>query len=496
MEPMNYALEGRGFLLHDNIELPISGLATSRNLITFCDVDRIMFGTSQEISENTEFGGSGIADILRKIEASNPWSGGLGVESDEVELETANRHNDSISLPIGLKLERLIDYGEARSCQSSKGSSVLSLAESLLPLGKSQHGRREEPSIVYREVKSNSPLVENSAMSSLEPLLLGERSRTTNLHSQVPLCQVYGCNKDLSSSKDYHKKHKVCDEHSKAAKVIVNGIEQRFCQQCSRFHLLGAFDEGKRSCRKRLAGHNERRRKPQFDTHWGAKLLDMTSQRRVPFLFPEIHPGSPFCQERCEDRCKHIKLEETPICISELDVAMTKKQSPTKNLQHHHGMRKQNSTKIHLGATVSVQELSAGQNSTCALSLLSAHSQHLLHHSENHCAYLKRDHSLEKICGISDSRSFSSNQLYPSEGSDIDKIVRVLDDGQAASIEVLSERHVRRSNSMNSKHGLSPENGPTMDLVQLSSHLQRVEQLKNAVQVKQEDDIFSCFTNR
>lgn len=27
--------------------------------------------------------------------------------------------------------------------------------------------------------------------------------------------------------------------------------------------MLAEFDDGKRSCRKRLAGHNERRRKPQ-----------------------------------------------------------------------------------------------------------------------------------------------------------------------------------------------------------------------------------------
>lgn len=31
----------------------------------------------------------------------------------------------------------------------------------------------------------------------------------------------------------------------------------------SRFHLLSEFDEGKRSCRRRLAGHNKRRRKTQ-----------------------------------------------------------------------------------------------------------------------------------------------------------------------------------------------------------------------------------------
>lgn len=32
-----------------------------------------------------------------------------------------------------------------------------------------------------------------------------------------------------------------------------------------RFHPLKEFDEGKRSCRRRLAGHNRRRRKTQPD---------------------------------------------------------------------------------------------------------------------------------------------------------------------------------------------------------------------------------------
>ncbi|GFS34334.1 squamosa promoter-binding protein-like (SBP domain) transcription factor family protein [Actinidia rufa] len=36
-----------------------------------------------------------------------------------------------------------------------------------------------------------------------------------------------------------------------------------FCQQCSRFQSLGEFDGEKRSCRKRLDGHNRRRRKLQ-----------------------------------------------------------------------------------------------------------------------------------------------------------------------------------------------------------------------------------------
>lgn len=65
-----------------------------------------------------------------------------------------------------------------------------------------------------------------------------KRMRAMGLNSQTPCCIVYGCNKDLSSSKDYHKKHKVCELHSKSPKVIVKGVEQRFCQQCSRFIFL------------------------------------------------------------------------------------------------------------------------------------------------------------------------------------------------------------------------------------------------------------------
>ncbi|XP_011071232.1 squamosa promoter-binding-like protein 3 [Sesamum indicum] len=79
-------------------------------------------------------------------------------------------------------------------------------------------------------------------------------------------CQVEGCNIDLSTAKEYHRKHRVCDSHSKCPKVVVGGLERRFCQQCSRFHGLSEFDEKKRSCRRRLCDHNARRRKPQQET--------------------------------------------------------------------------------------------------------------------------------------------------------------------------------------------------------------------------------------
>ncbi|KAJ1376991.1 SBP domain [Sesbania bispinosa] len=74
-------------------------------------------------------------------------------------------------------------------------------------------------------------------------------------------CQAEKCNADLHDAKQYHRRHKVCEYHAKAQVVLVAGTRQRFCQQCSRFHELAEFDDTKRSCRRRLAGHNERRRK-------------------------------------------------------------------------------------------------------------------------------------------------------------------------------------------------------------------------------------------
>ncbi|ESQ36837.1 hypothetical protein EUTSA_v10008083mg, partial [Eutrema salsugineum] len=92
---------------------------------------------------------------------------------------------------------------------------------------------------------------------------LYRRSRPGELGNSLstPRCQAEGCNADLSHAKHYPRRHKVWEFHSKASTVVAAGLSQRFSQQCSRFHLLSEFDNGKRSCRKRLADHNRRRRK-------------------------------------------------------------------------------------------------------------------------------------------------------------------------------------------------------------------------------------------
>ncbi|XP_074303306.1 squamosa promoter-binding-like protein 16 [Silene latifolia] len=119
-----------------------------------------------------------------------------------------------------------------------------------------------------------------------------KRARTPS-SGQMVSCLVDGCNADLSKCRDYHRRHKVCEMHSKTSRVTIGGHEQRFCQQCSRFHSLEEFDEGKRSCRKRLEGHNRRRRKPQpepllvnrgnfLSASQGSRFLPFSSQPVIP----------------------------------------------------------------------------------------------------------------------------------------------------------------------------------------------------------------------
>ncbi|XP_008781704.2 squamosa promoter-binding-like protein 12 [Phoenix dactylifera] len=106
----------------------------------------------------------------------------------------------------------------------------------------------------------------SSSVSAVLPAGVVKKPRVTQQTVQSTCCQVEGCNVDLSGAKDYHRKHRVCENHSKSPRVIVAGQERRFCQQCSRFHDLSEFDQKKRSCRRRLSDHNARRRKPQPDT--------------------------------------------------------------------------------------------------------------------------------------------------------------------------------------------------------------------------------------
>ncbi|KAF5463540.1 hypothetical protein F2P56_019444 [Juglans regia] len=100
-------------------------------------------------------------------------------------------------------------------------------------------------------------------LSAMVPFMNGSSSSGNNMISGIDSlhCQADECVVDLRMGKTYHKRHKVCEHHSRSPVVLVSGVRQRFCQQCSKFHEISEFDDDKKSCRERLASHNERRRK-------------------------------------------------------------------------------------------------------------------------------------------------------------------------------------------------------------------------------------------
>lgn len=56
---------------------------------------------------------------------------------------------------------------------------------------------------------------------------------------------------------------------------MVEGQTIRFCQQCGRFQLLTDFEGDRRSCRRKLDKHNERRRKAEAEQK--ARMMDSGS---------------------------------------------------------------------------------------------------------------------------------------------------------------------------------------------------------------------------
>ncbi|KAH6767851.1 hypothetical protein C2S52_018834 [Perilla frutescens var. hirtella] len=146
-----------------------------------------------------------------------------------------------------------------------KGSSSSSSSSSSAGADSSLNGLKFGKKIYFEGVASGLHTKTGGAPppEAAMPPSPAKKGRTSAVQGgQPPRCQVEGCRLDLTDAKGYYSRHKVCGMHSKSPKVIVAGLEQRFCQQCSRFHQLPEFDQGKRSCRRRLAGHNERRRKP------------------------------------------------------------------------------------------------------------------------------------------------------------------------------------------------------------------------------------------
>ncbi|XP_050383935.1 squamosa promoter-binding-like protein 13A [Argentina anserina] len=159
----------------------------------------------------------------------------------------------------------------------------------------------ESPSFSLVDLKLGSTSAEVVAPIAIKPSILISssplsRTRKVDHHQKIkvassptPTCLVDGCKADLSRCREYHRRHRVCELHSKTPIVVIRCQQKRFCQQCSRFHSLVEFDEVKRSCRKRLNGHNQRRRKPKPESFYFTSN-NFLSNYKGPRI---LHFGSP-----------------------------------------------------------------------------------------------------------------------------------------------------------------------------------------------------------
>ncbi|CAL5392716.1 unnamed protein product [Camellia sinensis] len=197
--------------------------------------------------------------------------------------------------------------------------------------------------------------------------------------------------------------------------LLLIALSNGFVNSIAEFHLLAKFDDGKCSCQKRVAGHNERERKPQLDfvsdcrkCLAGHYELDFVSGKphkllryydvmkytrflqtplpvRSPFVFQDMLPGGYFSSQGNAqgNQCNHIKVESEPIYSPQLSMLTTNRHSHSKPAFHLHRMGKQNaSEKIssQTGYSVLETELFRVSNSSSALSLLSAQTKNLSSH--------------------------------------------------------------------------------------------------------------------
>ncbi|KAK1293045.1 Squamosa promoter-binding-like protein 6 [Acorus calamus] len=327
MESWNYGPEGKDFLWSDDA-LPSDAFAVPRKVISNWDLknssdhDNSLLVPVGDIIHDQRFVDFGFSESTSKSFHEKAMVGLLGGAINVSKDALSSSHSMNRKVVIGEEESSLIDLklGRLADCRDSKNG------------------------------KHSNEMKADSSFASPVPK---KRIRSSSLNGLPSVCQVYGCNMDLSSSKDYHKRHKVCEVHSKTARVIVNNIEQRFCQQCSRFHMLSEFDDGKRSCRKRLAGHNERRRKPRIDNRSikTGRLLQSFSNTisgtslsgRTSFICPDIF--SSFVEVNYENINQSIRMKME-------DETMY-------NVQSH------------------VPIMNSQSDASCALSLLSSQSQRI-----------------------------------------------------------------------------------------------------------------------
>ena len=102
------------------------------------------------------------------------------------------------------------------------------------------------------------PSTSNSNPDNL-PVIQLEGRLYRNKRSFPMQCLVVGCTAMDPTHAPYFKRYRICREHMRTPAIIMDGVQQRFCQQCGRFQTLDAFEGSRRNCRMQLQKINSKR---------------------------------------------------------------------------------------------------------------------------------------------------------------------------------------------------------------------------------------------
>lgn len=242
----------------------------------------------------------------------------------------------------------------------------------------------------------------------------------------------------------------------------------------------------------------------------GSRFSGTSLPKGAPFVFSNIIPGSVFYPGKKEQssHCGNGKVVEQSLCSSQFTAAQSNVQLVSEPVYLNHPGKQFSSkqfpsgseSKAILDPPLSLQV----SNSSCALSLLSAHSDDssrqttkvgLSPPSTIHGCQVQ--HRADQTVGVVGSLERYTPDVLYSRGTntmEVDQIGSVnFSDANHPDFKVQRDGTLPASNLFSAKYRVSPEHGSTVDLLQLSSHLQRVEQQRNSVYVKPENEESSCF---
>ena len=94
--------------------------------------------------------------------------------------------------------------------------------------------------------RNNNNKNRNGGGSSANGSAKVSSSSVANIKDKLVRCRVDKC--EMMCERVYGKRSKVCEMHLKMDEVFHEGMLQRFCQKCTRFHSIEEFKDKRRAC--------------------------------------------------------------------------------------------------------------------------------------------------------------------------------------------------------------------------------------------------------